>query len=156
MEDDNKKELIRFQITGLPTKQWDRLQGQIFDIIEDIASKVSLGSGTGEDIAKDISEIALNWIKAKVEKPSLENEKLKSEIALNFANYKKTISESQKTNEERIGVQIDNLTKLVNALAILKGASISFSQVGQEGHLIIGPTPKDLSIENNEVGKEGK
>jgi hypothetical protein len=63
---------------------------------------------TSADFAKSLATIATNLTRAMVEKPSLQNEKLRADIALTYANVKKTLAEAVKMEEEAFSLQIAN------------------------------------------------
>ena len=100
---------------------------------------------------KDITSIAASWAQAKVEKPSFENEKLRAEIASEFAEAKrryaeasKLEAETQKINAENIGIQLDNLERLMKFAEIM--GRVGFSRIGNDAHLLIDSDPD--TIEN--------
>lgn len=158
-----QKELIRYATAGLPDEQWENLQEKVFQIIEKVSEKIasamSFEPGSTQktqQVSKDIAQITLKWAQAKLEKPSLENEKLKAEIAAKFAETKKSIAETERTEEEtrslridnankELSYLIDNLEKLLYLTRLIKGGQIKFTRVGSDGHLTIGYDPDELS-----------
>jgi hypothetical protein len=160
-DDDNReqRDLVRFAISGKGL-EWARLQNKLFAIIDVIAKRVETScsidpgkiDGSAEAL-KDLSAIAANWARAKIEKPSLENEKLKAEIASEFAEAKRRWAEALKleaetrkieveTNNQGLIAALDNLERL---LRIAKAMShVTFQNVDGDGHLLIGPSPDQV------------
>lgn len=153
------KELVRFAVTGRG-EEWGRLQERIFVIVDSIVARVQASTDIAPDTAnasaeimKDLSAIAAKWARAKVERPSLENEKLRAEIASEFAEAKRRHAEALKAEAEARKIDMETKTaSLVGMLDLLERllkltgsmAHITFQQVGQDGHLLIGPRPEQL------------
>jgi len=101
-------DLISITVTG-SAREWERLQERVFSIIDSIAKRVDDITGislTSDDdpspteVLKDITRIAADWTRAKVEKPTLENAKLRAQIASEFAEAKKRWAEASKAEAE--------------------------------------------------------
>ena len=165
-DDREERELIRFSVSG-KGPEWGRLQEKIFSIVDVIAERIQQSSSIDQESVdasaeafKDLSAIATNWARAKIERPSLENEKLKAEIASEFAEAKKRWAEALKleaetrqiessTNNQLLVAALDNLERLMR---IAKQMShITFERLDGDGHLLIGPTPEQLGEPKGDV-----
>lgn len=156
-----KKKLLRFYVTGRGD-EWSRLQEKIYSIIDSITERIQVSTDVNDVVAehtadtlKDLSSLAAKWAQAKIERPSLENEKLKAEIASEFAEAKRRHAESLKleaetrqiddaTRNARIVADLDNLERLMKLASTV--AHVSFAKVGKDGHLLIGPTTEQIGI----------
>lgn len=154
-----EKQLMRFAVTGRGD-EWGRLQEKIFSIIDSVAERIRESTEVEDEVIedatdalKDLSSLATKWAKAKVERPSLENEKLRAEIASEFAEAKKRYAAALKleaetrqiddaTRNARIIADLDNLERLMKLADRI--AHVTFAKVGKDGHLLIGPTPEQV------------
>ena len=152
-------ELLRFAITG-KGEEWARLQQRIFDIVDVIAQRIQDATDANPntvqesaDTMKDLTTLAASWARAKIERPSLENDKLKAEIASEFAEAKKRWAEAMKLEAEtrQIDVEVcnqqlvsalDNLERLLKIAKLM--SNITFKRIGNDGHLLIGPKAEQL------------
>lgn len=167
-------ELISIPVAGLPAQEWARLQQKIFGLIDTLTEKVQDLTDLNQTGANTVATAA-KWAEAKIEKPSLENEKLRAEITFKYAEAKTKLAEEQKIYEETFGLKIDNrmkqLTGMLDTLERtlefmnkVNGAAITFAQIGQDGHLLIGPQasglrlppPSDPESETEDPEKEKK
>jgi len=157
------KELIRFSISGKNPEQWKRLSQSLYKLIDVIADKLSKESEingehaySNSDMAKDIASIASEWAKAKIERPSIENDNIKAETALKFAQAKKHLTEIRKIEEEIIGQRIENrnrelnfllekFERLMKMIQIIEGAHVEFVRSDNDACLLIGPKPDELT-----------
>ena len=166
----DERELLRVAITG-KGEEWGRLQEKIYSIVDVIAQRIQ--DHTSADAAKvegsaealkDLSTLAANWARAKIERPSLENEKLKAEIASEFAEAKKRWAEAIKieaetrqidssTNNQELVASLDNLERLLRIAKMM--SHVTFARVDGDGHLLIGPTPSQLGEANGDVALLG-
>jgi len=116
--DGKETNMLKLSVSGIPIDRWSRIQETFFGIIDKLEKKLEDNEvldrssiDSTSSMLKDITAIATQWAKSKVEKPSLENEKIKAEIAQKFAETKKTLNEAEKTREETKSIQIDNKQK---------------------------------------------
>ena len=152
-------ELVRFAITG-KGEEWPRLQQRIFGIVDVIAQRIQNSTDAAPNTVeasaetmKDLTALAANWARARIERPSLENEKLKAEIATEFAEAKKRWAEAMKLEAETRQIDIDarnqelvsaldNLERLLNIAKVM--SHMTFERVGNDAHLLIGPRAQQL------------
>jgi len=151
--------LIRFCITG-SDEAWKRLQGRIYGLINVIADRIE-GEGNAEsahvesvrEATQDVVRIAAEWVRAKVEKPTLENNQIRAEIAAKFAEAKRTLAEEGKLLAETRAIELenenkqlvwklDNLERLLRLLSVV--AHVTYAEEGNNGHLVIGPAPRQI------------
>lgn len=102
-----KQEFIELEISGKSIEKWNELQEKFIDLISNITEQLSDNKELNDSL-KGITEVAAEYLKAKTLKPTLENEKLISEIKLNYASAKTKMAEEQKSKAELISIQLDN------------------------------------------------
>lgn len=156
-EEPQERDLIRFAITGKNAELWERLQGRIFEVVDAIVTRIADTADLDApetdavvEVAQDLAKLATDWARAKLERPSLENQKLQAEIAVQFAEAKKTLAEARKLDAEtrQIDANTQNqvldglLTKLEKLMRMM--GSITISRVGGDTHILAGPTPAEL------------
>lgn len=150
LKEQKHSEMITVEVAG-STEEWKRLQETVFGVIDTIAKRVGDLSGASlpgnegsnpTELLQDITKIATDWARAKVEKPTLENAKLRAEIASEYAEAKrrwaeasKAEAEAERIQAEGIAVQLDNLERLLKFSEIL--GRVRFSRIGNDAHLVI-------------------
>jgi len=157
----DERELIRFAIAG-QSEAWLRLQDKIYGIIDTIADRIQKASDANPEVVessasimKDLTSLAGDWVKAKIERPTLENAKLRAEIASEFAEAKKRWAEASKaeaearkimseTQTQELLAAMDNLERLLRLQSLM--SNMTFSLQGKDGHLLIGPRPDQLGL----------
>lgn len=157
----DERELIRYVLDG-KGEEWERLRGRLYSIIDMIASRIQEMSGAEPDtvdasssVMKDLAGLAMDWARAKVERPSLENDKLRAEIASEFAEAKKRWAEALKAQAEaqkiaqdsrnqQLVAALDNLERLIRLTKVI--ANVTFEQHGNDGHLLIGPNLDQIGL----------
>ncbi|MHA1703946.1 MAG: hypothetical protein ACTSWK_16960 [Promethearchaeota archaeon] len=171
---EKKDSIAKYTLRGLPDESWKRLEDSLFKIIDKISNKVSSSSYLSEeskvatsDIINDITKITSKWAKAKLDKPSLENERIKAEIAEKFASTKKLLAETEKTEEEINSLRIDNRHKelmyhveelelFFNLMNKLKDVKTYFHIDDNEANLFIGDVfNKKLDSPQSEDNESG-
>ncbi len=169
--DKKDSNILKLSVSGLPEESWNRLQDSLFRIIDKVSNKLDENSSIDTDtidstsnILKDISSIASQWAKAKVEKPSLENEKIKAEITEKFAQTKKILKETEKTDEEikslrienqhkELSYYLDNLERVFLLMQKFNEARLLFLEDGKSASLFIGKNPSQYNpTEDNQQG----
>ncbi len=171
MEEQNDKRetnILKLSASGFSDETWNRLNDSFLNIIENFSNKLENSTSIDKDtldttssIVKDISTIATQWAKAKIEKPTLENEKIKAEIAEKFAQTKKVLKETEKTDEEIKSLRIENrhkelsyhleeLEKVFDLMQKFKQAKLLFSKDDGKASLFIGGKPEDYSQEEKQ------
>ena len=167
--DRRESELVRLALTG-EGEAWERLQAKVFSIIETIATRIQESTPASEgvtssttDVAKDILRIAGDWAKAKVERPSLENSKLRAEIASEFAEAKRRLAEARKAEAEaakleqelhgnRLNQDIENLERLLTLAGLM--AHVQFARIGPDAHLLL--SAGEIGEPNGDGSKSNK
>ncbi len=154
----DESELIRFVISGRGDA-WAHLEAKLLGLIDTIVSRVqenpshsTVAKTTGE-VVEDISRIATEWARAKLERPTLENQRLRAEIACEFAEAKRRLAETlrieaetRKIDAEAKNIELvallDNLERLLRITQLM--AHATFARIGPDGHLLIGPRPEQV------------
>ena len=138
-----KKDFLQIGVSGLNPEIWNRLEGQFADLIEKLCDRIG-ADNSDQQLTKDIVQLGFNFAKAKIEKPSLENEKLKAEIANNYADANKKIFETEKIKEDIIEKKLENLERLLTVFKNMNGSNIHFSTLKGSSNLFIGNVPNDI------------
>jgi len=138
-----KQEFIELEIAGKSIEKWDKLQSKFLQLIEDITDQLTDNEHVSENV-KNISLLAAEYIKAKTLKPTLENEKLISEIKLNYAIAKTKIAEAHKHKAELIGIQLENFEKLLKLKRLMNGVGFSIIQDDNTAGIIIKEVGKEI------------
>lgn len=150
-------ELIQLKITG--GDAWARIQDRIFSAVEVLVDRVTRASEDehkSEAVAEaveDVLEIGLKWARAKVERPILENEKIRAEITLDFVEAKKRWAEALKIDSERRQIEaeigrkqvtwaLDNLERLLKIIGTLQ--QLNAARIGKDLHLFITPALSEI------------
>ena len=105
-----------------------RIQEKIHILLNTIVSNIEKKelishneSDKTKETIRDISSIATQWTQAKLEKPTLENEDLKADIALKYAETEKILAEKIKIEEETISIRnSNNKAEMTNYLDVLE------------------------------------
>ena len=158
--------ILKLSVSGFSEESWNRLQDSLFRIIDKVSNKIDDSTSIDKEtidftssILKDISAITSVWAKAKMEKPSLENEKIKAEIAEKFAQTKKILKDTEKTDEEIKSLRIENrhkelsyyldeLERVFTLMQKFRDAQLFFSKDGQNASLFIGGRIDQYKLKN--------
>ena len=153
-EHPDAQELIRLGVVG-GAEEWSRLQENLFSALEGAVQKVQEWGGATPrdgvedpyaDAVRDIAALASNWARAKVERPSLENAKLRAEIVSEFAEAKRRLAEAEKlrseTRQSEMTFALDQLERLLKSAEIV--GRLQVARVGPNVHMLVGPDPKEL------------
>lgn len=101
---DGEENTVYVELSGTSPDEWNRVGESLIGLIEKLSNKIGEVSGgdisSGADVAKNISTIATRWAKAKIERPSLENDSLKADILKKLAEADKTRSEANQIDSE--------------------------------------------------------
>lgn len=115
--------MIRIDLGGKDSEAFDRLSQRLVDTIEDVVNKMSQSqiSNSTRSTLDDIAEVAQGFIQAKAQKPTIENQKVLSEISREYAIAEERIAQARKTNAEAESVEIGNaVARLESALSMLQ------------------------------------
>ncbi|MBR09944.1 MAG: hypothetical protein CMP48_19930 [Rickettsiales bacterium] len=112
-----EKEIFDFRLTALNEESWKKLSGKLMGVVDSLIAEINIEKGHSSDSLKNASEIAVSFLKAKMQRPTIENEKMLSEIMLNYANVKKIDKEAMKIDQEIIDSKINQLKELVTLFA---------------------------------------
>lgn len=160
------REIARYEMIG-DDDAWKRLSSRFLNLIESILGAVRAPFALVES-AGDVLGIFTKWAKSKVDRASLETEKLRAETITEYAKGVQTwvsakkearelgLDEQKTADAELLAAQkeIEKFVKLVQG----RGGMISFTTDGPDGHLHIG-NPKQLGepagdAENEETKEE--
>jgi hypothetical protein len=115
--DKHQEKLLSVPITG-HEEQWARVQERILSIVDSVAKRIDNMTGSSNSnetdssttvLLKDIIKIAAEWLRAKIEKITLENVKLTTEISSEVAEEKRRIAEVARLEAEAQKIQADAL-----------------------------------------------
>jgi hypothetical protein len=148
---------IRFELAGKNTKQWNRISKNLVKVIMDGMTAV-MPPGN-EDVLKsteqslsDAAEISKGWLKAKIDKPSIDNEKVIAETYNLFEDLKtkqtKRIGEEIANEKGRIAnesARLDLAIKRVKTAIVLLGL-MQKHFVLRDGELTLVLTNEDLAV----------
>ncbi|OEK06715.1 hypothetical protein [Roseivirga misakiensis] len=148
-----KKEFIQFDITGKNEALWHSLSKRLETIVQDIVAKVSNNSASPA-ITKEILALGVDFVKAKAQKPTLENEKLKAEITERYSQVHKNMAETELHTEEALSKKIDNLEKMIRLMFLLKGGPTHFLQDNNEANLLFGVDLNQLTDKRPDYSDE--
>lgn len=161
------KELVRFELSGSDA-EWARLQDLLFAAVERTVAKVNeslgLSSETSAALAnasEDITRLAGAWAKAKLERPTLENEQIRAEITARYAEATRASAEATKfraeaadidarTRERAVAEALENLERVLRIVA--SATELRGARLGGALHVKAGPPSRALSPITEEPG----
>jgi len=86
-----------------------------------------------------LSDISKDFIKAKAQKPSIENQKLIAEITAKYAEAEEKVMSARRSRAEAESIELDNAMKKLRyafeAIAILKKIRLYNAYSGESCHL---------------------
>src|SRR4029450_2097611 len=104
------------------------------------------GAATTRQLIEDIADITKGWLKAKIERPALDNERIIAEVINLFEDAKIKRAQRQKLEIENESAQFDLLVKKVEtAFKLLGMLSNSFIHDGNDKLTLI-ITNENLSL----------
>src|SRR5258708_18237060 len=114
-EDDcqEKRTFIKVDVEGNDKSTWAKLKNKLTETLFDLLN-TQINSNSGATVRDEIQRITTNVIafaNAKLEKPSIENQKLLAEIEQILANKAKELAETRKINAEAEKIELDNITQ---------------------------------------------
>jgi hypothetical protein len=113
-----EKEIINLDIGGNKTDIFNRLFSKLTLVIEESISSLSSKKSISKDAKEtvdDVLTIAQNYLEAKIQKPSIENQKILAEIRVQFATADEKSANAQKLRLEAESIAIDNEMKKLEA-----------------------------------------
>ncbi|MDB5029764.1 hypothetical protein [Mucilaginibacter sp.] len=115
-EDDNcheTKSFLKLDVEGADTFIWSKLKENLtILIVELLDSKANVKTGgTVKQESQRIAANILEYANSKLEKASIENQKLFAELEGLLANQAKTHAETRKINAEADAIEIENVAK---------------------------------------------
>ena len=127
MEQENSdfetKSFTKISVEGGDKKLWAKLKSKLVNLITELLeTKINdKTGGTTEEELKRATTNLIEYANAKLEKPSIENQKLLVEIESVLATKAKTQAETRKINAEAEKIEIENIAgKLKLALGLAK------------------------------------
>ena len=131
-----KKQYVKIEVEGHDKPRWAELRSKLVNVILEILDlKINCKTGgTVEDEFKRISSNVIEYANAKLEKPSIENQKLLAEIEQILANKGKEMAEARKLNAEAEKIELDNI---VFKLRIVLGAAKVLANSSEDPELLI-------------------
>jgi hypothetical protein len=149
-------EPIRIKLTGKNAEQFNRVFSTLADVV--LTGMMAVIPQDDEELIKatqqfvsDIADLTKGWVKAKIERPGLENEKIIAEIVNLFEDAKVKRAQRQKLEIENESARLDLMVKRVEtALKLLGMLSNSFVRDGNE-ELTLILTNENLAILHADV-----
>lgn len=143
-------DVIRIELTGKRSKAWNRvfdtLTGVVEKAVEQLAPHVEEGTRRKiNDLTHDLAEVTKGFVKAKMERPTLENERILVDIAAKFEELKLTRANRKRVEMETEIRRLDLWEKRM-ALAIKWLGFLSQRIVHtEEGGVVLVLTNQDLA-----------
>lgn len=144
-------ELSRFEIEDLNKETWNRLQGQFALVVRSIINSIADVTGmseSGERItataAEDLMVLGIDFVKAKAQKPTLENAELQAEVIRKYAETREINARAKKIEQE---TKDDALDRQIRRLDMLLSSLRTMSQVKfveQDGQSVIIITQREV------------
>lgn len=110
---DKNQEYILVELIGKNpiafNRLFEKLTKTIEEALEDL-TKEEITQSTRETIS-DLATVAKDFIQAKINKPSIENQKLLSEIASEYAEVEQKLANARKARAEAESIEIENASK---------------------------------------------
>ena len=119
MNEDSKK-LVQVEVEGKNPELWQRLKSKLMVAIEKLLD-TEANSDTGttyRDELKEYKNLAINFGKEKLKRPSIENEKIVAEIDLLYSQRQKTLAEARKTNAEAASIETSTTIKKLKIMLL--------------------------------------
>lgn len=122
-EDDiEKKKFSKIDLEGNDRQLWGDLRSKLFNMILSLM-ELKVNYKTDGNVEEEFTRVTTNIIEfanAKLEKPSIENQKLLAEIDHLLANRAREFAQARKLSAEAEKIELDNLCK---KLSIAIGAA---------------------------------
>jgi hypothetical protein len=118
-------DLLRIDLTGLDSGSFDRLFASLASALEAAVAQVSgkPESPEARQAIDDLTVIAKNFAQAKLQRPTLENQKLLAEIAEAFSAAEVNAQQARKTAAEADKIEMDNVVHRVHVILELLAAT---------------------------------
>ena len=147
-------EPIRFELTGKNAEVWNRMYETLTSVVIDgMSSFAPMDDSERESTCQllmDLAGITGGWAKAKLERPSLENEKLIAEIAEKFEDLKLKQAQRKTIELENESKRLDLMVKRVETAIKLLGMLNSCFHF-ENGKLTLILTNQSLSLLHADV-----
>jgi hypothetical protein len=117
------KEFLSIDLIGKDPELFQRLFSRLNAAIENALSSLSKNDLSAETkhTVQDITTVLKDFVEAKISRPSIENQKILSEIANQYAQVEERLANARRANAEANSLEIDNATKkLQSCLQIIK------------------------------------
>jgi hypothetical protein len=118
-------QLLRIDLSGLDPATFDRLFGKLAQALESSVARVTgdrPSPGTRQAI-DDLATIAKNFAQARLQRPTLENQKLLAEIAEAFSAAEVNAQQARKTAAEADKQELENVLTRVQVILQLLSAT---------------------------------
>ena len=140
----DQAQIVAIELSGRDPEAFDRLFAKLTDTIEKSLEMMS-GKDASPGVSsalQDVASIAKNFARAKLEKPSIENQHLIAQISSEYAAAEERLASARKLHAEADSVEIDNAMKRLNAaiqMANLLGKVKALSVEGGD-HMVLDVT----------------
>lgn len=114
---DSLKKPVRIELEGKDTEIFDRLFSKLTDTIIEATELIfkSETSPETKEIISDVTNISKTYFKAKLEKGSIENQKILAEIVEKYAAAEERLASAQKIRQETETVKVETALKKIEA-----------------------------------------
>nr|WP_121269854.1 hypothetical protein [Pedobacter schmidteae] len=157
-EEVERSTILKVDVEGNDSAIWEKCKASLMEIVTKILeAQIHKDGKTTADEIKRASSNLLDFANAKLERPTIENQKLLTEIDLMLANESKTRAETRKIDAEAEAIELGNLEKRFR-IAIGAATVLAGLEKNQEGllfckdleSLIAGFSSKQL-FDNKEI-----
>jgi len=153
---ETRKGFIQVNVTGQSPQGWAELHSKLLASLARVLDRITDGSGAQwfEEQAAQFSKALIDYAKARLAKPGIENEKTMAEIADLYANREKKVAETRRIHAEADAKELENaLRRLRLALGVTKGMLVGAE--GQEA-IVMGKQVEGLLLAIREVLPEAQ
>ena len=130
---------IALQMTGQTPQTWAELRLTLIAKIVELVDQVGREKPTTDCLkeqAREIGSLGLDHVKAKLEKPSLENEQIIANVSKTYAEVEKIKAEARKTDSEADAKEFENSIKQLRAMLKVSRVMMLQSVQGEEVSLL--------------------
>lgn len=109
-------EVLRIELAGKNADAWNRVFSNLTRALENAIEQLAPDATDSDrkvakELTADIAEITKGWMKARLERPTLENERILADIAARFEELKLAQSQRNKIEAETEAIRIENERK---------------------------------------------
>lgn len=120
----NESELIRFELTGKDAELFKSLFSKLTKAMESVVQSLAKEEISDEkkNTIEEVVKITQSYVQAKVQKPSIENEKLIAQITSEYATAQEKLANARRTHAEAESIEVEN--ELRKLRAVIEAATL--------------------------------